>query len=213
MNYGYAPASADADVPPLESFDEQDRLCIQLYLHAIDHSAVQDKDVLEVGSGPGDAQRNQHSVAASDGAIVSSNAQRTMGRSCVARGRWPAQRRIVSLIACRTFSGRRWCRGHRCVRRSVGPGGHKTGEGQFRRDFERNLREVLLCTESPGGGIGVRRGVAAEFDACTAQGDSTVPNAAATSVSPGEPATQRWMIVRAEALMSVAAPRFLILRR
>ena len=48
MNYGYAPATADVDVPPLRSSDERDRLCIQLYLHAIDHSDLQDKDVLEV---------------------------------------------------------------------------------------------------------------------------------------------------------------------
>jgi SAM-dependent methyltransferase len=53
MNYGYAPATADVDVPPLRSSDERDRLCIQLYLHAIDHSDLQDKDVLEVGSGRG----------------------------------------------------------------------------------------------------------------------------------------------------------------
>ena len=53
MNYGYAPATADVDVPPLQSSDERDRLCIQLYLHAIDHSDLQDKDVLEVGSGRG----------------------------------------------------------------------------------------------------------------------------------------------------------------
>lgn len=53
MNYGYAPATADVDVPPLQSSDEPDRLCIQLYLHAIDHSDLQDKDVLEVGSGRG----------------------------------------------------------------------------------------------------------------------------------------------------------------
>jgi len=52
MNYGYAPATA-VDVPPLRSSDERDRLCIQLYLHAIDHSDLQDKDVLEVGSGRG----------------------------------------------------------------------------------------------------------------------------------------------------------------
>jgi SAM-dependent methyltransferase len=53
MNYGYAPATADVDVPSLRSSEERDRLCIQLYLHAIDHSDLQDKDVLEVGSGRG----------------------------------------------------------------------------------------------------------------------------------------------------------------
>ena len=52
MNYGYAPATVDVGTPPLRS-DERDRLCIQLYLHAIDHSDLQDKDVLEVGSGRG----------------------------------------------------------------------------------------------------------------------------------------------------------------
>ncbi len=53
MNYGYAPATADVDVAPLQWSDERDRLCIQLYLHAIDNSDLQDRDVLEVGSGRG----------------------------------------------------------------------------------------------------------------------------------------------------------------
>jgi ubiquinone/menaquinone biosynthesis C-methylase UbiE len=53
MNYGYAPATVDVDVPPLRSSDERDRLCIQLYMHAIDHSDLRDTDVLEVGSGRG----------------------------------------------------------------------------------------------------------------------------------------------------------------
>jgi hypothetical protein len=50
MNYGYA---VDVDPPPLSSSDERDRLCIQLYLHAIDHLDLRDRDVLEVGSGRG----------------------------------------------------------------------------------------------------------------------------------------------------------------
>jgi SAM-dependent methyltransferase len=50
MNYGYA---VDVDPPPLRSSDEKDRLCIQLYLHAIDHVDLRNRDVLEVGSGRG----------------------------------------------------------------------------------------------------------------------------------------------------------------
>lgn len=53
MNYGYAPAPVDMEPLPLRPSDEPDRLCIQLYLHAIDHFDVRDKDVLEVGSGRG----------------------------------------------------------------------------------------------------------------------------------------------------------------
>ena len=54
MNYGYAPAAVDATgTPPLRSSDEPDRLCIQLYLHAIDHCDLRGRDVLEVGSGRG----------------------------------------------------------------------------------------------------------------------------------------------------------------
>ena len=53
MNYGYAPATVDVGAPPLRSSDEQDRLCIQLYLYAIGHFDLRDKDVLEVGSGRG----------------------------------------------------------------------------------------------------------------------------------------------------------------
>jgi ubiquinone/menaquinone biosynthesis C-methylase UbiE len=53
MNYGYAPTTVDASTPPLRSSDERDRLCIQLYLHAIDHFDLRDRDVLEVGSGRG----------------------------------------------------------------------------------------------------------------------------------------------------------------
>ena len=53
MNYGYAPATVDVGRPPLRSSDERDRLCIQLYLHAIDDCDLRDRDVLEVGSGRG----------------------------------------------------------------------------------------------------------------------------------------------------------------
>ena len=53
MNYGYAPATGDIGRPPLRSCDERDRLCIQLYFHAIDHCDFRDRDVLEVGSGRG----------------------------------------------------------------------------------------------------------------------------------------------------------------
>jgi SAM-dependent methyltransferase len=53
MNYGYAPATVDVDPPRLRSSDEKDRLCIQLYLHAIDHFDLRARDVLEVGSGRG----------------------------------------------------------------------------------------------------------------------------------------------------------------
>jgi SAM-dependent methyltransferase len=53
MNYGYAPASLDVETPPLSSSDERDRLCIQLYLHAIEGFDLRDQDVLEVGSGRG----------------------------------------------------------------------------------------------------------------------------------------------------------------
>jgi ubiquinone/menaquinone biosynthesis C-methylase UbiE len=53
MNYGYAAATVDVDPSPLRSSDERDRLCIQLYLHAIDHFDLRGRDVLEVGSGRG----------------------------------------------------------------------------------------------------------------------------------------------------------------
>jgi ubiquinone/menaquinone biosynthesis C-methylase UbiE len=53
MNYGYAAAPVEVDPPPLTSGDERDRLCIQLYLHAIDHCDLRGRDVLEVGSGRG----------------------------------------------------------------------------------------------------------------------------------------------------------------
>ena len=52
MNYGYAGAVAGAH-PPLAAADEQNRLCIQLYLHAIDGIGLAGSDVLEVGSGRG----------------------------------------------------------------------------------------------------------------------------------------------------------------
>jgi len=53
MNYGFAPTAVDVDPPPLRSSDERDRLCIQLYLHAIDNCDLRGRDVLEVGSGRG----------------------------------------------------------------------------------------------------------------------------------------------------------------
>jgi ubiquinone/menaquinone biosynthesis C-methylase UbiE len=53
MNYGYLPTAGDFDAPPWTPPDEQDRLCIQLYLHAIDGTDLTGTDVLEVGSGRG----------------------------------------------------------------------------------------------------------------------------------------------------------------
>jgi SAM-dependent methyltransferase len=52
MNYGFAPLQP---VPALRlaASDESDRLCIQLYQHALGAVVVRDKDVLEVGSGRG----------------------------------------------------------------------------------------------------------------------------------------------------------------
>ena len=52
MNYGYAPLEP---APPLrlEVEDEPDRLCIQLYRHAVGAVDLDEKDVLEVGSGRG----------------------------------------------------------------------------------------------------------------------------------------------------------------
>jgi len=53
MNYGYAPADPAAMHLPLETADEADRLCIQLYEHVAKPAALTGKDVLEVGSGRG----------------------------------------------------------------------------------------------------------------------------------------------------------------
>ena len=53
MNYGYEPIASDIDTPPWTLTDEPDRLCIQLYLHAIDGTDLTGRDVLEVGSGRG----------------------------------------------------------------------------------------------------------------------------------------------------------------
>lgn len=52
MNYGFAPLEP-APTLPLESPDEPDRLCIQLYRHVMGGVVVHEKDVLEVGSGRG----------------------------------------------------------------------------------------------------------------------------------------------------------------
>ena len=52
MNYGYAPLEP-APVLPLEVSDESDRLCIQLYQHAVGAAVLRGTDVLEVGSGRG----------------------------------------------------------------------------------------------------------------------------------------------------------------
>lgn len=53
MNYGYAPTAGDIGAPAWTPTDEPDRLCIQLYLHAIDGTDLTGRDVLEVGSGRG----------------------------------------------------------------------------------------------------------------------------------------------------------------
>jgi len=52
MNYGYAPDGPAAGIS-LADRDEPDRLCIQLYAHAVDGVDLEGTDVLEVGSGRG----------------------------------------------------------------------------------------------------------------------------------------------------------------
>lgn len=52
MNYGYTPLEPTTALQ-LEVADEPDRLCIQLYQHAIGAVLLREKDVLEVGSGRG----------------------------------------------------------------------------------------------------------------------------------------------------------------
>ena len=52
MNYGFAPLERGPALP-LEAPDEPDRLCIQLYQHAVGTVVLHKKDVLEVGSGRG----------------------------------------------------------------------------------------------------------------------------------------------------------------
>ncbi|MCL3861186.1 class I SAM-dependent methyltransferase [Actinotalea sp. K2] len=53
MNYGYAPSVDDAGDLDLPTADEPDRLCINLYERTIGGVSLQDRDVLEVGSGRG----------------------------------------------------------------------------------------------------------------------------------------------------------------
>lgn len=53
MNYGYAPLGPEATRLRLEPADEPDRLCIQLYEHAVAEVDLSGLDVLEVGSGRG----------------------------------------------------------------------------------------------------------------------------------------------------------------
>jgi SAM-dependent methyltransferase len=52
MNYGFSPDPPAVPLP-LEPADEPDRLCIQLYAHAVDGVPLAGRDVLEVGSGRG----------------------------------------------------------------------------------------------------------------------------------------------------------------
>ena len=52
MNYGFD-YNNKSNEPPLGDEDEEYRYCIQLYHHTVEQLAVQDKTVLEVGSGRG----------------------------------------------------------------------------------------------------------------------------------------------------------------
>lgn len=52
MNYGYAGLNGDQPIE-LEKIDESDRYCIQLYDHVVRSVKLEDKTVLEVGSGRG----------------------------------------------------------------------------------------------------------------------------------------------------------------
>jgi ubiquinone/menaquinone biosynthesis C-methylase UbiE len=53
MNYGYAPVTDEGPPLRLEPDDEVDRLCIQLYQHAVATGDLRGTDVLEVGCGRG----------------------------------------------------------------------------------------------------------------------------------------------------------------
>ena len=53
MNYGFAPLEPPEHPLALDPPDEPDRLCIQLYEHAIDATDLRGADVLEVGTGRG----------------------------------------------------------------------------------------------------------------------------------------------------------------
>jgi len=52
MNYGYAPLNGEKQVQ-LQRTDERDRYCIQLYDHVVRRVDLENKKVLEVGSGRG----------------------------------------------------------------------------------------------------------------------------------------------------------------
>jgi ubiquinone/menaquinone biosynthesis C-methylase UbiE len=52
MNYGYHYMKGDTMIP-LKKEDEPNRYCIQLYDHVVSRIPIEDKDVLEVGSGRG----------------------------------------------------------------------------------------------------------------------------------------------------------------
>jgi ubiquinone/menaquinone biosynthesis C-methylase UbiE len=53
MNYGYAPVSGEAALLPLQDADEKNRYPIQLYHYVATSAGIENKDVLEVGSGRG----------------------------------------------------------------------------------------------------------------------------------------------------------------
>ncbi len=52
MNYGYEKLNGDPRLELLEQ-DEKDRYCIQLYNNVVDQVSLENKDVLEIGSGRG----------------------------------------------------------------------------------------------------------------------------------------------------------------
>lgn len=52
MNYGYAPLNGDKPIE-LKKEDESDRYCIQLYDHVVNSVELENKRVVEVGSGRG----------------------------------------------------------------------------------------------------------------------------------------------------------------
>ena len=56
MNYGYTPLNGSSPKLDLEEKDENDRHFIQLYHHAASAVPIENKNVLEVGSGRGGAQ-------------------------------------------------------------------------------------------------------------------------------------------------------------
>jgi ubiquinone/menaquinone biosynthesis C-methylase UbiE len=170
LNYGYADAGSDANVPPLKDQDEPDRPCIQLYHQVVSAVDLRGLDVLEVSCGHGGGAayiadyirpRSMHAVDRNASAIELCNRRHQIDGLTFSRGNALALEfpdnafdAVINIEASHCYSD--VPRFFSEIRRVLRPGGHflyadfrqsNRQRAIVHRQLETSGLEVLLCRD------------------------------------------------------------------